>query len=347
MRMNTKARRRMAVFCAAIFLGVGAPAFSQTVPTLDELTRTMDSFAESMALTLPFNASMGLNWSDAHIGKFFPSFPPSFGLGFLGGFTTMSLAPIDDLFGLFGTEIPDLPFRNLPIPGMMVEMRLGGVFLPFDLGFKLGFLPGGINNILGDNLELDYFVIGGDFRYALVEAGRIVPAVSLGVGFTHLRGGIGVGVEEIPINFEVPSPVPGVPNVPGTLTIYDPHMGINWSTSVLDFKVHVSRPLFIITPYVGLGLSHGWSRVSYHARTDHVGVNAGGYTLDDVSHIFADAGIDVTPTNFSSEIAINGWSVRAFGGLSFNFPFVRLDITGLWNMRDNNLGATVGLRFQL
>ena len=44
---------------------------------------------------------------------------------------------------------------------------------------------------------------------------------------------------------------------------------------------------------------------------------------------------------------VNGWSIRTFGGLSINLPFVRFDITALWNMKDNNYGITMGTRLQL
>ncbi|MCL2191438.1 MAG: hypothetical protein FWB79_05575 [Treponema sp.] len=347
MRMDTKARGKIALLCAVVFLGIGVPAFSQDTPDLDSLTLAMDAFAGGMARALPFNASMGLNWSDAYIGKLFPSNPPHFGIGFAGGFTMMGLEPIERLLNEFDAELPDdLPFMGLPIPGMMAEIRLGGLFLPFDLGFKLGFLPAGVTALLGEALELDYFVVGGDFRYALVEAGRIVPAVSLGVGFTHLRGGIGVNVGTIPIDFPYTNPLTGASET-GTLTVHDPTMGLNWSTNVLDFKVQVSRPLFIITPYIGLGASHGWSRVSYGAGMARLSVDAGGQTLDDIRQTFADVGIDILDDGFFSEVSVRGWSFRAFGGISLNLSVLRLDFTGMYNFRDGGFGTTVGFRFQL
>jgi len=368
MRANTKTRGKIAVLCAVIFLGAGVPAFSQSqpIPDVGELTVAMDAFAASMALALPFNASMGLNWSDAYIGRLFPSRRPHFGFGVVAGATTMDISPIDNLLNLFGSYLPDDVLDmgiGLPIPGAMAEIRLGGLFRPFDIGFKIGMVPDAViamlDDMTGDALTLDYFIIGGDFRYALVEAGRIIPAISLGVGFTHMRGGISVDVGDIPIGFTIPGHALGIPDLsgipdlpgyfPGTLTIHNPQMGLEWSTNVIDMKLHVSRPLFIITPYVGLGVSHGWSRVSYGAGVARVSATVGDHSMDidEVAEIFSDAGIDVTETSFSSEVGINGWGFRAFGGVSLNLAVFRLDFTGMYNFRDGNFGATVGFRFQL
>jgi len=331
MRVDSNTRRKVAIFFVALFIGAGVPAFSQSVTSARELSNAMDNFAGGMARSLPFNATMGLNWSDAYIGRFFPSFPPRFGVGVVGGATTMDLAPIDGLLSAFGFdgELPSLMGR-FPIPGVMVEARLGGFFLPFDLGFKIGSIP----NVPG-SIEVDYFIVGGDFRYALLHGRRILPTISVGVGFTHLRGGISTTLDQ-GFNVDLGSG--------RTVIVSDPRVGIDWSTSVLDFKVQASRSLLVVTPYVGLGLSHGWSRVSY-------GVDAGiattGINEGQAREILGQYGIDLGTGGFSSEVGINGWSVRAFGGISLNLMVLRLDFTALYNFRDGNLGATIGARIQI
>ena len=330
MKKISKIRGKAVVLCAAFFLGVGAPAFSQA-STLDELTSVMDAFAESMALALPFNASMGLNWSDAHIGRLFPGLPPNFGVGVTGGFTTMNVGPIENLLSTFGFDEALPEIGGFPLPGIMAEARIGGFILPFDIGFKFGFLP--INEI--GFVEVDYFLVGGDFRYALLHGRRFLPTISVGAGFTHMRGGIGVSIDDTNFGFTFPGGS-------GILRIQNPRLGLEWSTSVLDFKAQVSRSLFIITPYVGLGASHGWSRVSYGVHAD--GIDAGGYSLRDLSDFF---GIDIGETSMSSEVGVNGWSFRAFGGISLNLFVLRIDLTALYNFRDRNFGGTVGLRIQI
>ena len=300
----------------------------------------MDAFAGNMAMALPFNASMGLNWSDAYIGRIFPSRPPRFGIGVTAGFTTMSLAPIENLLNEFGFDdgLPSLGGLNgFPLPGMMIEGRVGGIFLPFDVGFKVGFLP----SIDMDPFEVDYFLIGGDIRYALLHSRRFLPTISVGVGLTHLRGGIGAGLGGETVSFDL-----GALGINETLTISsDPHIALDWSTTTLDFKTQISRSLFIITPYLGFGASHGWSRVSYALDAN---IETGG-NIAEVREALQEIGISLDEglDRLSSEVGINGWNFRVFGGFSLNLFVFRLDITGLYSFRDNNLGTTVGLRFQL
>jgi len=336
MKVNTKTRRKIALFLAVLFIGIGVPAFSQTgIPNVGDLTQAMDVFAESMARALPFNASMGLNWSDAYIGKFFPSLPPHFGIGISGGFTTMKIDPIMDLLDIFGfpEQLPE--FGGLPIPGAMVEGRLGGLFLPFDIGLKVGYLP--FNP--GPFDRVDYLLVGADIRYALLEGNVILPKVSVGMGLNYLSGGIerrlGRGIEISYRDLDGPQ----------ILGIEAPNLSVQWSTATLDLKAQVSKQIFIVTPYLGIGASHGWSKVSYGLDAE---ITTNG-NLEQAKEIFRQYGIDIDEEmrRLSSELGIGGWSFRAFGGVSVNLLLFRLDFTGLWDIRDNNFGATMGARIQI
>lgn len=331
MKTSTKISVKYAavVFAMALFLKAGLPAFSQ-VPDIGDITGAMNNFAGSMAGALPFNASMGLNWSDAYIGRLFPP-PMSFGLGVSGGFTTMGSSDVKKLLEVFGADLPD-GIDNLggfPLPGIMLEGRLGGLFADFDLGAKIGYLPltGAI-----EGLDIDYFVVGFDYRNMVVKENLILPSVSVGVGFNYLSGGISKTMPDLNIGYGGPAPL----NIPG------PTLGMKWETSVLDLKAQISKKILILTPYIGIGASHGWSKVSYGLTTSQP-INF----LPGAEDAFQDAGIDIKSNGFSFGRNVNGWSIRTFGGLSINLPFVRFDITALWNMKDNNYGITMGTRLQL
>jgi len=327
MKMNSMIRGKVAIVCTVLFLGVGVSAFSQEIPSLNDLTRTMETFAESMARSLPFNASMGLNWADAHIGRFFPAFPPSFGAGVSFGFTTMDNDPLANLLNGFlpGLSGDLLSWGGFPIPGAMLEGRIGGFFLPFDVGVKIGWLPD-----FPGNFNVDYFIVGADIRYAVLEGNLILPTISVGVGANFLSGGVGRELDRIEFNYGGANP----------LTIANPTLGINWQTTTIDFKAQVSRPLLIITPYLGVGASIGWTTVSYGLDTNITDMAM----TNELREILGAMGIDLD--GFSYSIREFGWGFRAFGGLSFNLPFIRLDLTGLWDF-GNNFGVTFGARFQM
>jgi len=303
----------------------------------------MDDFASGMAVVLPFNAAMGLNWADAHIGRF-----PRFGVGISGGFTTLDFGPFSNLLDMLAPGVSEqvTTWGGFPLPGVILEGRLGGFFLPFDIGAKVGFLP-----TSPDAFDrLDYFSAGADIRYAVLEQGRIVPAISLGVGLNHLSGGVSRGLGDQ--SFTNTVDIAGTP-VTQTINVTGPSLEIDWATTTIDLKAQISRSLAIVTPYIGFGASHGWSRVSY-------GLNAGDISspdlpnLDELREVLGGFGIDTSQVDsvlsgFSSETSILGWGFRLFGGVSFNLPLIRLDLTGMWNLSVDapSYGVTLGARLQI
>jgi hypothetical protein len=57
--------------------------------------------------------------------------------------------------------------------------------------------------------------------------------------------------------------------------------------------------------------------------------------------------MDFGGKELSSEIGNNSFNVRAFGGISFDLVFIRLDLTGMYNFLDKNYGGSLGVRLQL
>ena len=86
--LNPSARIKILSLFTAFLLISAAPVFSQS--ELDELKSRLDSFSEAMALSLPFNSTIGLNWSDAYIGQFL-RLPPHFGAGLSVGVTALNI----------------------------------------------------------------------------------------------------------------------------------------------------------------------------------------------------------------------------------------------------------------
>jgi hypothetical protein len=161
------------------------------------------------------------------------------------------------------------------------------------------------------------------------------------MGFNYLSGGIGAP----PGNDRVFS----YKDAKGdqTLTLKDPAFELSWLTKSLDFKAQISKSLArdVITPYLGIGGSTGWSRAGYKVTTtiidsgDNIGKSDGIFNEE--------FGIDKIDHNgFSSSFEINRWSGRLFGGVSFTMAKFRLDLTALWNWYDNRYGVSIGGRIQ-
>jgi len=324
-------RIRISILVLLLIFGISVSGFAQ-VPTLAELQRNVDKFSESLAQSLPFNSSLGLNWSDAYIGKLFPSLPPHFGIGGSFGITTMDFPVINNLMENFGYSVP-FDLNSMILPAYTAEARIGGLFLPFDLGFKFGYLPQ--LGIWGTSMEFDYLLVGGDLRYKLVDLKLL--KVSAGVGDNYLRGSIAGKVGSIPeITYSSYS-----------ITIDNPEVRLKWDSTSIDFKAQVSLHLLIITPYLGLGGSYSWSNAGYSIKAS---INDSSGNFDNVKEYLKDnglSGVDISDTGISSIIENSAFSFRAFGGLSLNLALFRIDLTGLYNFRDSNYGASIGFRFQL
>jgi len=321
-----KKQTRIALLAILLIAKISLSGFAQATE-LRDLQRAAANFSSSLADSLPLNSSLGLNWSDAHIGKLFPSIPPSFGVGVSLGFTTIELSDMNTLADYLG--FGGLPNMNrMPFPGYTVEARIGGLFLPFDIGFKFGYLP----SLEFSNFSIDYFLIGGDIRYAILNR-PFLPRVSVGVGFNYMRGSIG-GSAGSGMSFSGGG---------HTIDISSPDVNLNWSTRSLDFTLQVSQSFLIVTPYLGLGATYAWSRTGYEVRANVSG------QVDEVNTYLSSQGIDmdVSSTGMSSDFNNTAFGFRVFGGISLNMAVIRLDFTGIYSFLDGNYGASIGLRFQL
>jgi opacity protein-like surface antigen len=303
-----------------------------------------------MAQALPFNSAIGLNWSDAHIGQLSS---PNFGVGLSTGFTTMSFSPVIDLLGSFNLNLPfgdnaTLMDIGLPLPGYTIDVRLGGVVLPFDIGLKFGFLPQDLlGNMFEDfNFGIRQMLLGVDFRYSLINNRKIFPLrFSVGLGFNYLDGGINAG---IPTNLSFS--FTDVDDKSFTIVSSEANAGLEWRTINTGLKVQVSVPLKFLTPYAGAGVSYAWSQAGYRYKAGISIEDASGapVALSAVEELLKEYGLtDISEEGFESIIRINGISARAFGGASINMSYVRLDLTGMYEFISGYFGVTVGLRFQL
>lgn len=345
-------RRFLTVVTVAVAIAT-APAYTETV-NIDQLQKSADTLSESLASALPFNSTVGLNWSDAYLKQF-----PHFGVGLVGGFTTMDAADIAAVLKDLGSDVGDLPDK-LPIPAMALEGRIGGFVLPFDIGFKFGFLPGALDTAIEDSsgVSVDYKLIGFDVRYAVLKGGGFTPKLSVGAGFNYLKGGVSSTVDGgQSFSFEDPTT-----HTDHTIAASDPEVGLEWTSKVIDFKAQASWKFLIFVPYAGLGLSHGSSSAGYFIKSDltydgapvsDAQVATIKKDLEDYNDFLIASGKsgfdipDVSSTGIESSTDVNGWASRFFAGMSITpFPFVRLDLTGLYSFADGSYGLSLGTRIQ-
>ena len=338
--------------CLLLLAIISAPVFAQTPEKpLSDIKDAADQFMQEMADSLPFNATIGLNWGDAYIGKVVDA-PPHFGIGLSLGYTTMGYDSLKDLMAQFSLELPpEFNLQGYPMIGYALEGRMGGFGLPFDIGLKGSFLPVPLPS---QNLKVDYYLAGADIRYAILqgEHGKKhpkLPVLSVGAGFNYLKGGIEKNDVGNNRTFEYTDPADGT--TPQTLTLAEPKLGIIWETFNMDYKVQISKTLGAICPYAGFGASKGWSNAGYGVTTTIT--DTGGYVTDTeltgtIKEYFEDMGIDgLTTKGFSSVKKFDGWSYRVFGGITFKSALIKVDLTGMYNLKDGNYGVSFAIRYQM
>ena len=303
------------------------------------------AFADGVASSLPVSATVGLNWSPAYIGQF-----PHFGVGVsLGGMFLPyeTIEPIVTTLGV-GSSIPqELKTYGIPFPTIAAGARLGGFGLPFDLGFKLGMIPESAKDMFSQNVTADYFLIGGDIRLPVIKGKGIVPTVSVGGGYTFLRGQIGitdVAPSEV-IDISVPMNDALYPGT-HTLTLTEPDLVFNWDTHTIEAKAQASWNLAILTPSLGIGAAYGISNAG--GGLSSTLVYGGPNDLATVQSVFAGYGYPVpTATGIEISSAANGWSFWVFGGTAINIFFVKIDLSAMYNFLNGDYGGSVNVRLQL
>ena len=353
--------RRILILTIVALLFAPVALIAQTTDIdFADLEADIQSFADGVASSLPLNASVGLNWSDAYIGQF-----PHFGVGLTVGASTIPFDAAEPLLvGLGLTDLannPDLaPLLQfgMPLPAYAIEARIGGLIIPFDVGIKVGIMPpdwspgDAFPNVAAlQNFELDYMNLGFDVRMPVVEERGFIPEISIGGGYNYLRANIGfAGILGGDLNIGTfPNPNPLLPDY--TISMADPTVNYEWSANVIDLKAQVSKGLLFFRPYAGLGASVGFGRAGSGFESELIGITAEEIALinEAAELLGSDAVIpELSGTSFYlSAPMTGGWSFRAFGGVSINLLIVKLDINAMYDFIAGNYGATVGLRVQL
>ena len=349
------------IFLIFLVLCLSSALWAQDIPSLDEFQVPFETFASEIANSLPMASTIGLQWSDAYIKNF-----PHLGFGVSAGGVLLPVEAFDALSDFL--PVGDFDVSNflpatfpswlagIPFPAYAVDFRLGGFKIPFDLGFKIGFIPkiwqDDVNNMLsGLDMELDYLLIGGDFRYALLKQNKkLRPNLSIGAGYNFFRGGVGKSLTDYGTSqiLSVPDPDNLGSTIDYTVGIEDPSLNFGWTAHVIDAKVQLSkRILYIMTPYVGVGASYARATAGGGIEANVTGITDA--EISELNAALAAAGqepLDISDQGIIFEDGVNGWAFRAYGGLSLNIFWLKIDPSVMYNFIDQTVGFQVSVRLQ-
>jgi hypothetical protein len=345
--------RALALGMALLLIAAVAPA-----QNLADVAGALNDFTNAMAPVLPVNSTVGSTWSDAYIGQLL-AIPPHLGAGLTAGVTMVPGQFINTLFGVMGvdpatiTGIDKLAQYGLPIPAAAVSARVGGIILPFDVGAKVGFIPEQLDlKALVPGATFEYLLYGADLRYALLDEKKNFIDLSIGVGYSYLKGLVEIALPIGAQSYSFTTPGP----VNHTLALSEPALHLSWESHAVDITAQVSKQILILTPYIGAGLTIGKPNVKAGLKAD-LTLDGTPITTAEVESLAADleaAGIPL-PANpadlvngyfFQADIQ-KGTDLRVYGGASLDLLIVRLDLNLLYSFIGRNFGASAGLRVQL
>lgn len=311
---------------------------------IDKLKSSLEDLNDNLSNAIPFAATLGNTWSDSYIGQF-----PHFGVGL---FTGAVLIPVDgfndvlksiDSSASIPSEVSVL--SGVPFPVLGGEARLGGLFLPFDVGLKFGVL-----NVSIDKAKINYTMVGTDVRYPLLKGNALIPAVSVGLGYNYLSTDLSIqglldGDYTI-IDTRGNSSLP--PQAQHAYILKDPDFDYGWSSHVFEAKVQASKGLLIFTPYLGLGASYGISTIGGSIATTVVDENGNKVSQDDIDKAAEAAGVSSFNTDgINVDSDLTGFAFKIYGGSSIDMLIIKLDFGAAYNIVSQDIAGQVGLRLQL
>ncbi|QTQ11777.1 hypothetical protein HRI96_05925 [Treponema parvum] len=159
---------------------------------INTATSGLNGFCDAIGDSLPNSQTQQNVWAEAWIGKILPF--PHFGFGINTGASRLDVSSLKDTANALGIDVGGLR-DDLVFPTVTADFRVGGFVFPFDVGFTFCSIDtskiSSFDEILSPS-SIDFFTIGGDVRYALLEGGGITPKVSVGGGFYYTKGGVSV-----------------------------------------------------------------------------------------------------------------------------------------------------------
>lgn len=287
------------------------------------------TFATDIADSLPYAAAAtGLTWSDAKVMGF-----PRFGVGVSVSAVTVPKDSFETVAGVFGVELPsELGNVGVPLPGYAVDARMGLPFLPIDIGAKLGYMTPGMGDALeaATGVSAEYLLAGVQVRYPILKGNLLMPALSIGAGYTYLNGSIAMSATGLDTSYTFDG---------YTINANNPDLQFGWKTHALDFNAQVSKGLLFLTPYLGAGYAYGWSQAGGGIKATLTG---------DVQQVKDEYGIEVDEEEgFLIYSDSTGGSLRAYGGVSFNLFILKLDVNAQYNFMTQSIGGGLNARIQI
>jgi hypothetical protein len=194
--------------------------------TTENIESGLDDFTFSLIKTAPSTVSHQNMWASAYIGQLL-SLPPHVGGGVSVG---MAQLKTDGLATVLKEMGINYDVKNLFLPTLTFDARIGGLLIPFDLGVHGMMIKNPLEfNVQESLFSIDYGTVGADIRFPIIKEEGIKPNLSIGAGYAYSKGNAGISVQD------------GLANV-----------SAGYESQILQATVQLSKKILIVEPFVGL-----------------------------------------------------------------------------------------------
>ena len=308
----------------------------------DSVTDQIVNFSNTLTSIMPENITALNVWPEAHIGKFFPAFPPHFGFGISAAGTLIDTSFAKDTFDTLSklilkdmTNIKlDFECKDIMVlPTCAINARLGGFLLPFDIGvFGIATIPDLLEKFnFGDfDASVDYFTFGGDIRYAIYEGNIFMPKVSLGVGYFYAQ-------QEL--NFDINKTKSAIYNDVETNVNINANANLLLKTHTFFAQMQISKKILIITPFIGARAYYTFfeNECNWNYKTQIVNGESPTPIANDGQKVYI--------TN--KKLNTNNIRPQVYLGVGLNAPILQVAINVSWNPITNYWSGGSTLNFKL
>lgn len=292
------------------------------------ITNGLDDFCDDLCDTIPNTQTLQNVWAQSWIGMLIPGI--HFGLGVDAGIAMLNVESLKDAASALSIDASDLP-DNLVFPTATLDARIGGFFLPFDIGFTISSIDsskiGALDSAI-DPCGFEYFSIGGDLRYKLLDTGGKVfnARVSVSAGGYYTKGSVDVS---------------------------DSHSSskasMDYNSTMLFVGAQASAKALCFIPFLGTRIAFTKTKVDWDADADWENIlgtsvyDAAGYM--DVANV---VNWGILPSRFGGD-ASSGWKVRpqVYGGIGFDLFVIDLTISASYDIVAGIPGAALSLRLSI
>lgn len=281
----------------------------------------LDGFCKDLCDTLPNTQTLQNVWAQSWIGMLIPNV--HFGLGVNAGAAMLDIDSLLEVANALNIDVSDLPSKMV-FPTATLDLRIGGIVLPFDLGFTISSLDSSKIGALDDAIKpcaFDYFSIGGDIRYKLLDTGGKVfnARVSASAGGYFTKGS--VNVEDSGSSSKV---------------------GMDFKSTTLFVGAQASAKALCFIPFLGGRVAFTKASVDWEADADWKGI------LDDNTQIADVIGWGILPSHFDGS-SDSGWKVRpqVYGGLGIDLFVIDLTVSASYDVIAGIVGGALSARLSI